>query len=315
MKTLRIAVGISIFAIMLSACAGSSPTGQFDLEGTTWMLATFNQNRPIEDTQPTIKFEDGQVSGNAGCNSYDGNYQVKGDSISFDTLYMTEMGCMEPEGVMNQELTYLELLGAAQRFELVGGVLRIITDSEQTMTFQSHGITDAVTPIQVQPSPIPSIPTAAVLEPTPSLTFKPPVGFKVYQDSVIGVSVYIPENWLVTRDIERQIANFQSYPEDKYVGGEGFEPGDTKCQLIPQGTGTTTQMRLDEYGFNGITTIFSKEEIVLNSGKTATRLEVDIMGELLTLVVAEVNTRTIVLQCFGDRSLFDAIVITLRATE
>ena len=220
MKTLRIAVVISIFAIMLSACAGSSPTGQPDLEGTAWMLAAFNQNRPIEGTQLTITFEDGQVSGNAGCNSYGGSYQVKGDAISFDALYMTEMGCMEPEGVMDQELTYLELLGATRRFELVGGVLKIFADSEQTMTFQSHGITDAATPIQVQPSPTPSTPTAEVLEPTPTLTFKPPAGFKEYQDSVVGVSVHIPENWMVTRDIERQIANFQSYPEDKYVGGE-----------------------------------------------------------------------------------------------
>ena len=137
---------------------------------------------------------------------------------------------------------------------------------------------------------------------------------KKYLNSTIplGVCIYF---WVVTRDIERQIATFQSYPEEKYVGGEGFEPGDTKCQLIIQQTGTTTQSLLDQYGINGITTIFSQEEIVLNSGKTATRLEVDTMGELLTLVVAEVNTRVIVLQCFGDRSQFDAIATTLRATE
>jgi hypothetical protein len=35
MKTIRIAAIISIVAIMLSACTGSSSTGHPDLEGTT----------------------------------------------------------------------------------------------------------------------------------------------------------------------------------------------------------------------------------------------------------------------------------------
>jgi heat shock protein HslJ len=136
MKTLRIAVIISIFAIMLSACAGSSPTSQSDLEGTTWVLTALNQNRPIEGTQPSITFEDGQVSGNASCNSYGGGYQVNGDAISFDALFNTEMYCMEPEGTMDQEQTYLELLGSAQRFELVDGVLTIFAGPQQTLTFE-----------------------------------------------------------------------------------------------------------------------------------------------------------------------------------
>ena len=155
MKTLRIALVISIFALILSACAGSSPTGQPDLEGTTWVLTAFNQNHPIEGTQPTITFEDGQVSGNASCNLFGGSYQVKVDAISFSDLFATEMYCMDPEGAMEQERTYLELLGAAQRFELVDGILTIFTELEQTMTFQAPSTTDATTPIVEETQPVP----------------------------------------------------------------------------------------------------------------------------------------------------------------
>ncbi len=155
MKKLRTAAAISIFAIMLSACAWSSPTGQLDLEGTTWELTGFNQNHPVEGTQPTITIEDGQVSGNASCNLFGGSYQVKGDAISFSDLFATEMYCMDPEGVMEQEHTYLELLRVAQRFELVDGILTIFTELEQTMTFQAHSTTDGTTPIVEETQPIP----------------------------------------------------------------------------------------------------------------------------------------------------------------
>ena len=155
MKKLRIAVEISIFAIMLSACAWSSSTGQPDLEGTTWVLTAFNQNHPIEGTQPTITIEDGQVSGNASCNLFGGSCQVKRDAISFSDLYATEMYCMDPEGIMEQERTYLEQLGVAQRFELVDGILTIFTELEQTMTFQAHSTTNATTPIVEETQPVP----------------------------------------------------------------------------------------------------------------------------------------------------------------
>ena len=315
MKTTKIVLIFFSFLFLLSACAGFDSSGDASFEDKIWVLATLNGIDLIENHQPTIQFEAGQVSGNASCNHYGGGYLIKGEKISFEVLYSTEMACLDPIGVMEQEQIYLELLRAATRFKLVDGALTIFTDSEQTMTFHARSTTDAGTTIIEQPSPISHTQTAEVLEPTPTLTFKPPVGFKEYQDSVVGVSVYIPENWLVIRDIERQIATFQSYPEEKYVGREEFEPGDTKCQLIIQPTGTTTQRRLDQYRSVGITTIFSEEEIVLSSGKTATRLEVDIMGDLLTLVVAEVKTRVIVFQCFGDCSEFDAIATTLRATE
>jgi hypothetical protein len=43
---------------------------------------------------------------------------------------------MEPDGVMDQEAVFVRLLGAAERFEVVDGVLTIFADWEQTITFE-----------------------------------------------------------------------------------------------------------------------------------------------------------------------------------
>jgi heat shock protein HslJ len=136
MKKTGIAVIISFFTILLSACADSNLAGQPSLENTSWVLTAFNDKHPIEGTQPTIHFEDAQVSGKASCNSYGGSYQVTGDAISFSVLFQNEMFCIDPEGVMEQERTYMDLLGVAQRFEVFDGVLTIFVGTQKTLTFE-----------------------------------------------------------------------------------------------------------------------------------------------------------------------------------
>lgn len=315
MKTLKFAVVITISAILLNACAGSSPADTPDLEETTWVLTAHNDNRPVEGTQPTIQFEDGQVSGNASCNHYGGSYRIKGNAISFSNLFNTEMACMDPEGVMEQERSYLELLGAAQRFELVDGVLTIFAGPAGTMTFERQ----QNSPIQPtltleQPSHVPSTPTAEVLEPTPTQPFVPPVGFKEYQDSAVGVSIYIPESWVVTGVIDGQYAIFQSYPEGKYVGGEMLESGDAKCDLNIQPPDTSAADLIQQWESDSLTTIISEKEITLQSGLAGKRFVIDSMGRS-TSIITEISQRVVVLTCFGDFARFDEIAATLEASK
>ncbi|MCP4168705.1 MAG: META domain-containing protein [Chloroflexi bacterium] len=71
---------IAIFAILSGTCFESSPASQHNHEDTTWVLTAYADNRPIDGAQPTVQFEDDQVSGNANCNHYGGSYQIEGDS-------------------------------------------------------------------------------------------------------------------------------------------------------------------------------------------------------------------------------------------
>lgn len=130
MKIRQLAI-ISLFSalvMLLTACGGGASADPLD--GTSWQLMAYRKTSPIPGTVITAAFEDGQVTGSAGCNSYFGSYEVKGDTITVGPIAITEMYCAEPEGVMDQEATITAYLADAQTFTL---------SEDQLMIFQSEG--------------------------------------------------------------------------------------------------------------------------------------------------------------------------------
>jgi heat shock protein HslJ len=104
---------------------------QFDavdqaLEGSSWQVLSYNNGKGgvtslINGTQITAKFDqDGQVTGNAGCNTYFAEYKVDGVNISIGSAGSTEMACLEPAGVMEQEQQYLAALPSAATYKITG---------------------------------------------------------------------------------------------------------------------------------------------------------------------------------------------------
>ena len=164
------------------------------------------------------------------------------------------------------------------------------------------------------PTPAPPTPTAEPTEIPPPPTFEPPAGFKQYQDSVTEISVYVPESWVVTGVVPGQFAILQSYPKDKYIGGEAREPGDTKCDLTIRPPDVSVADAIQALRSDTFATIVSEQEIVLQSGELGIRMEVESMGSSISLFT-EINGRTVVLTCFGEFAPFDEIAGTLGATE
>jgi len=131
---------ISLFVIIattLSFCSCSKVAEDtITIEDTTWVLESYgeqgNLQTVLEGTEITATFEsaEGQVKGSAGCNSYFGDYQVDKNKLSIPMMAHTEMYCMEPEGVMEQETQYLRLLSTAESYEVIEGKLQIIADSQ-----------------------------------------------------------------------------------------------------------------------------------------------------------------------------------------
>ncbi len=96
------------------------------LEGTSWQVISYNNGKGgvtslIIGTEISANFgEDGQLTGNSGCNSYFAEYEADGDNISIGTAGATEMACIEPEGVMEQEQQYLAALETAAAYKIEG---------------------------------------------------------------------------------------------------------------------------------------------------------------------------------------------------
>ncbi len=91
---------------------------------------------PIENTQITATFENGQVTGNASCNSYFASYQLDGDKLTIGNAGSTLMACLAP-GVMVQEAAYLEALQKAASYQIKAGQLEIADAQAKTILVYS----------------------------------------------------------------------------------------------------------------------------------------------------------------------------------
>lgn len=122
---------------------------QPDLEGPTWSLLAFLEpgrtadptapmplpREPLPGSRITITFADGQVSGTAGCNQYGGSYSLNGAALAIGDLFQTEMACMDPVGVMEQEQHYLDTLRAAIAAHVYGSQLWVEVDGGSSLVF------------------------------------------------------------------------------------------------------------------------------------------------------------------------------------
>jgi heat shock protein HslJ len=137
-------IGITLLAVLilalLAACAGPAgpAPGVVELEGTRWVLDTLNGEPPVPGSEITLQFEDGNLGGSAGCNSYGGSYEATDGRLSIPEIVRTEMACLEPEGVMEQEDAYLAALQSAAIYRMVDGRLQVENAAgEPTLVFRT----------------------------------------------------------------------------------------------------------------------------------------------------------------------------------
>ncbi len=122
--------------VLLAGCGGSEPSASLD--GTQWVLSSLNGSSPLQGTEITLAFDDGEASGSAGCNSYFGPYTVEGTAgLIFQGLASTEMACLKPEGIMEQETEYLQILRAATRFAVTDGQLEMSCVGEGVLIYKT----------------------------------------------------------------------------------------------------------------------------------------------------------------------------------
>ena len=83
-------LALACILVLLTGCS-AFPVAADPLDGTSWELYAYRKTRPIEGSTLTISFENGQVSGTSGCNSYGGSYEVHGEKLTVDEVFATLM--------------------------------------------------------------------------------------------------------------------------------------------------------------------------------------------------------------------------------
>jgi heat shock protein HslJ len=121
---------------IISACSFSTLNGDQGLEGTSWQLISFNSSSLLPGTSMTASFEEGEIRGSGGCNSYFGSYSASGSNLEIKELAWTEMACLDPEGIMQQEQVLMSLLSTAETYSMEGSTLQINTAAGEHLRFE-----------------------------------------------------------------------------------------------------------------------------------------------------------------------------------
>jgi heat shock protein HslJ len=106
-----------------------------DLAGTSWTLSEIAGAPPVTSDRPAeLEFNaEGGVAGSTGCNRFFGSYTASGDTISFGQLGSTMMAC--PDEVMQQELSFLQLMEAVASYTIADDTLTLSTADGQSLVF------------------------------------------------------------------------------------------------------------------------------------------------------------------------------------
>jgi len=133
MKKLIYILGLGIALLLLAACTSPAPQAGSGsgLAGTSWVVTGYddgsqNVSDVLAGTTLTANFgQDGTMTGNSGCNDYNGPYKITGSQIGIGPLSSTRKACSDPAGVMEQEAQYLAALANAEVFAVDGNTLEL----------------------------------------------------------------------------------------------------------------------------------------------------------------------------------------------
>lgn len=142
LQTLQTATGLTVTENSLTIHTPDgdmqfAPAQNAGLEETEWVLNGIAQGDAVVNTWVdagiTIKFANGQVGGNAGCNSYGGSYQIDGTNLTLSELVSTMMACEDE--VSQREAEFLAALVTVSQFRTVMNQLILSDAAGQDVLF------------------------------------------------------------------------------------------------------------------------------------------------------------------------------------
>ena len=130
-----------VFTLLVAGCRNGNPVSEFqspsELPAGIWQLEAFVRDARLRDvlgeTELTLEFRVGEeinMGGRAGCNFYGGAVSWENGRLVVGPIGQTQMLCLKPKGVMEQEETYLSVLRSAVELR-VGGDQLVLFDADR----------------------------------------------------------------------------------------------------------------------------------------------------------------------------------------
>jgi len=122
-----------LLVLLLISCEKSKedPEAFGNIRGVTWQLSDMGDKAIDNNIITTLVFgDDNKISGKGGCNNYFGTYDLYSNGITISDIGSTRKMCSEE--IMEQEMTYLDILGKAKSIKFNDYKLEIDSTAEIT---------------------------------------------------------------------------------------------------------------------------------------------------------------------------------------
>ncbi len=107
-----------------------------------WLLQSYSVpggglQSVLTGTEVTARFgTDGSLSGSGGCNNYSGGFMAFDQTLRMSNVTSSQALCSQPEGIMEQENTFMSLLNQASKMRISAGQLEVFdSNSNRILVF------------------------------------------------------------------------------------------------------------------------------------------------------------------------------------
>jgi heat shock protein HslJ len=113
MHPLALLLAVALHAVLaMPTQAAPAP-----LAASSWAVTELAGNEMLDGHPVTFVFDtEGNINGDASCNRFGGSCSFDGDKLTISRIRSTRRACERP--VMDQERTFLRLLGAVQNWAI-----------------------------------------------------------------------------------------------------------------------------------------------------------------------------------------------------
>jgi heat shock protein HslJ len=115
--------------VLVYAASRDTIEGTWEITGYLMVSGPGFSSTAIDSAPSAVFAADGSISGGTGCNTYRGQYELDGPSISIGPLRTTRMAC--PPELVEQEAGILASLTAAAAFTLAPGTATLLNADGQ----------------------------------------------------------------------------------------------------------------------------------------------------------------------------------------
>ena len=119
---------LTVLLVLVAVACGSGTNS--DPTGRAWNLTELEGDALVEGTSIDLTITEDSISGNSGCNTYNGSVELDTETSSMTVgadVISTMMACEEP--IMTQEQRYLDALTRVTSYELAADEL-ILKDAQ-----------------------------------------------------------------------------------------------------------------------------------------------------------------------------------------